>query len=541
GKIKNCCILPQKVDNGFEFTGEQMSQITKLIDRYDIAIGQEFTEEQVARLAAEVVIRSIPVNGEPLTCVDGDDMIYLPLVLNLPYPQYDLILTDESQDFNKCQIEAILRFTAGGGRAVVVGDPNQAMYAFRGSEEDAFYTIRDRLSETKRKVITCDLPMNWRCDEVIIEHARQWVPGLVGRGASRGQKKGTLTFNKTFTECLIEANNDASFDPNKPTYAFLCRTNLPLVVTAYALMAMGKRVTIVGKKVLASPLLNIINDLCGTVDRRTNRFPEWGTKRITDMKDNQTGDVIHQGFMSRLSAYRITQLEKLAEDKYANQREELEQNCDCLELISQKVTTDSVDDLKAEINSLFVEDCTEKGIIVLSTAHRAKGLEWNVVFVIRPDLMPHPLVVEAEGKRFDAWVEDGNDPDEYKESEEIKQERNLQYVTCTRAKNGLHYMANWPFGKGRAKTTMTSIKSVLGEEAVVSAQAGKTGQVQAPKASQPYVPSREEIAAETEIRRVEGGQDARGRRVAQVGFARPVPTQRPAPESRKFVDDGEPF
>lgn len=516
-----------------------MAEIEGLIEKFSIQIEEPFTPDQVARLAADLVIRSIPVEGEPLTSVDGDDMIYLPLVLNLPYPQYDLVLTDESQDFNKCQIEALLRMTKGGGRAIVVGDPNQAMYAFRCSEAGAFTKIKDELAKTQRDVAECDLPVNYRCDESIIEHARQWVPGLLGRGEALGQKRGQVTFTYTFGQAVQTANNNRTFDPTAPTYAFLCRTNVPLVVTAYALMAMGKKVTIVGRQVLATPLLNIINDLCGTVDQRTKRFPEWGTKRITDLKDAQTGDVIHQGFMSRLVAYRITQLEKLEEEKFAAQREALEQNCDCLELIAQKVTDDSVDSLKAEINSLFVEDeDVEPGVIVLSTGHRAKGLEWDVVFVVRPDLMPHPLVVKAEANRYAKYLDNGGDPDLYEEGEEIKQERNIQYVTATRAKHDLHYISNWPFGRSK-KVTMGGIKAVLGE-----AQGGKTE----PPAQAAYHPSREEIAAEYEARSIEGGERYRPlpaavvNRLTQVARPQPPKTGRsPANGGVPFVDDGEPF
>lgn len=49
---------------------------------------------------------------------------------------------------------------------------------------------------------------------------------------------------------------------------------------------------------------------------------------------------------------------------------------------------------------------------LLSSIHRAKGMEAKRVFILRPDLMPHP-------KAKSEW--------------EMGQEKNLQYVAQTRA------------------------------------------------------------------------------------------------------------
>jgi superfamily I DNA/RNA helicase len=56
---------------------------------------------------------------------------------------------------------------------------------------------------------------------------------------------------------------------------------------------------------------------------------------------------------------------------------------------------------------------------LLSSVHRAKGLEAKRVFILRPDLMPHP-------KAKSAW--------------EKGQEANLEYVAITRAIEELVYV-----------------------------------------------------------------------------------------------------
>ena len=55
---------------------------------------------------------------------------------------------------------------------------------------------------------------------------------------------------------------------------------------------------------------------------------------------------------------------------------------------------------------------------LFSTIHKAKGLEASDVYIIRPDLMPHPM---AEGEK------------------ELIQEKNLKYVAITRSSQKLTY------------------------------------------------------------------------------------------------------
>jgi DNA helicase-2/ATP-dependent DNA helicase PcrA len=74
--------------------------------------------------------------------------------------------------------------------------------------------------------------------------------------------------------------------------------------------------------------------------------------------------------------------------------------------------SDSVDDV------LAVDP--DEGLLILSTIHSAKGLEWHSVFVI--------------------WAADGRFPSEYNvhDEEEVEEERRLMYVATTRAKEQLY-------------------------------------------------------------------------------------------------------
>ena len=59
--------------------------------------------------------------------------------------------------------------------------------------------------------------------------------------------------------------------------------------------------------------------------------------------------------------------------------------------------------------------------VYLTTVHGAKGLEAERVFIVRPDLMPHPKAEEE-------W--------------ELEQEYNLKFVALTRAKQELFFCSN---------------------------------------------------------------------------------------------------
>ncbi|GAG99934.1 unnamed protein product, partial [marine sediment metagenome] len=78
----------------------------------------------------------------------------------------------------------------------------------------------------------------------------------------------------------------------------------------------------------------------------------------------------------------------------------------------------SLPDMKKLIRQVFRDDIEG---IVLSTVHKAKGLESDRVFIARPDLLP----MNTSSK----WQAD--------------QEKNLEYVAITRAKNELIYDNEW--------------------------------------------------------------------------------------------------
>jgi deoxycytidylate deaminase len=346
-------------------------------------------------------------------------------------------------------------------RVICVGDPQQSLYRFRGADCRAFERIVSMLQKNGRNVSECQLPRNYRCDKFIIQRARKWVPELEGNS----QALGTVDVC-TFSEALNRCNNEG-VDVSLPdgvdgvrrnlplsnqdpvSFCFLCRTNKELIVTAYQLTAMGKRCCVLGRESFGEPLKQLVSRLTqvkintkGEIIEDT-QYEDY-TGRISDRMDGQ-GNVIEEGLLTRLAHYRKVQSSKLSKEGYENKLETLIQNCECLEIVATNVKDDKVSSVLLELNKLFT-DTPAAGVIVLSTIHRAKGGEWNVVFILRPDLLPFPTAQPNE---------DGS------VSDELQQEYNACYVAATRAKNRLYYIENWPFGNAAHRLLNFDIEDIL--------------------------------------------------------------------------------
>jgi hypothetical protein len=132
GFIKNNACFPHFDEkDGYYFDDEQVEFIYALIDEYEIEDpifddvdddkmpvlfdhnDEEAVRDAVVDFAIRCVLRSIPVAGTQPTEIEFDDMLYLTLLFELPLPKYDLVLTDESQDFNACQILLLERLANG--------------------------------------------------------------------------------------------------------------------------------------------------------------------------------------------------------------------------------------------------------------------------------------------------------------------------------------------------------------------------------------------------------------------------------------------
>lgn len=303
--------------------------------------------------------------------IDFIDMIFLPLVLELkPVYTYDVVMCDECQDLNTCQREIVLLYGNKTAKHIWVGDKNQAIYLFAGSDAKSFTKI-ENLPNTK----LLPLSVNYRCPHKIIRYSQEIVPIL-----------------EPFDNAIEgELDMFGSIDEIGDGDLVLSRMNMPLVTLYMKLLSKGVKCYIKGKDIGKSLLNLIVKSKEETID----------------------------GLFKKLHSDQDKLLDKIIVKKklsFEDAREEKEyilfcDKIDCINAISDKCSTTS--ELTNKINKIFSE---EGEGIVLSTVHKAKGLEFDNVHILCDFTMP----------AFFSKTQD-----------ELEQEYNIIYVARTRAKKKL--------------------------------------------------------------------------------------------------------
>ena len=117
--------------------------------------------------------------------------------------------------------------------------------------------------------------------------------------------------------------------------------------------------------------------------------------------------------------------------------EELNEKMSCL--YSLTTGCKSVAEMSETIDELFSEDLPREKVVLLSTIHRAKGMEADTVWFLEPQLVPHKMA---------------------KTEAEIRQEMNLKFVAETRHRKSLIYV--YPASKEQEQVREESEGRLIG-------------------------------------------------------------------------------
>ena len=363
-------------------------ELDALASHYDVDLQNEASK--VFELVPQVLTECADIGKH--ACIDFDDMIWLPIVHDLNIFTYDLLLVDESQDLNPCQQELAIK---AGDRLILVGDPKQAIYGFAGADAKSIENMFNRLRATTRGCDRLPLNITYRCGKAIVKHVNRLVPDLVAHDNNPAGWIGEANFRK-------DGENDESYhDLVEPGDMILCRVNAPLVSECFKFLKAGRRANIQGRDIGAG-LLKLI-------ERLTKGFEsDDDAEEMRDLKINLEQWHDHEVELEMLKKFASESKIIALGDKY-----------DCLCCFCDEC--DSVDDLKRKINSVFTNDANQSAIL-LSSGHKAKGLEAERVFILEPDgaTCPHPMARSA-------W--------------QMDQEWNLRYVMETRAIEDLYFVS----------------------------------------------------------------------------------------------------
>ena len=238
---------------------------------------------------------------------------------------------------------------------------HNSIYGFRGASSDAISQIKKRLNAK-----SLPLSITYRCPVRVTKEAQKYVPEIEWAPSA---KEGIIDH--------IEASQLTR--AAEPGCFILSRTNAPLVSYALQFISKGVPASIQGKDI-GDNLLNLIKK-----SRRKNL----------------------ENFLDWLFTWEQKEVARLR--KKNRDFDHVRDKAACLRAIAGSSCA-SLADLKTKIIDLF-EDTDEKDRIILSTVHKAKGLERDVVFVL--------------------WgtFRGGN-----------REERNIRYVAVTRSKRELYYV-----------------------------------------------------------------------------------------------------
>lgn len=313
--------------------------------------------------------------------MDFDDQIFMPILYDLQLPYFDTLLVDESQDLNPVQIELCIR---SAKRLIAVGDSRQAIYGFRGADPEAIANMQSRLAKDICGVKTLPLSICYRCPKKVVEAAKVIVPQIES--------------NDTAEQGVVASCSMSKFDQSALVGDFvLCRTTAPLVSNCLRFIREGRHATVRGRDI-GKQLDSLITRISGGVDSKTiDAF-------LSDL-DNY----------SRAETSRLAALERNLEIQALNDR------VATLEALSSAVIDPkgigTVAGIKQKITEIFSD---ESSGIVFCTIHKSKGLEAERIWILHPELLPHPAAKKP-------WQKE--------------QEKNLKYVAITRAQKELYWVS----------------------------------------------------------------------------------------------------
>lgn len=311
------------------FLVDDVEDILGVMQQYGVLLPLGLEKEQVASWVQHVLKESL----KETTAISYDDMVYIPAKLDLRTGSYDNVFFDEAQDGNAAQKRLILNAIKDKGKIIVVGDDRQAIYVFRGAGDGAF---DDLISTLDADVLP--LSMTFRCPKYVVELVR---PIVYDYEAMPDAPNGCITWDTEADLC----------EQIRPGHSIISRSNFFLTKICMKLLRSGVRVKIVGR--------DFGEQLCSLVGRLDGR------------------DV--NNMLERLTPYVTDESERLVAAGKEEKAEELADTAEALRELSEGVRR--IPELISKLESLFIDK--EGGDFVRgSTVHKAKGFQWNDVWMM---------------------------------------------------------------------------------------------------------------------------------------------------------------
>ncbi len=456
--------------------------LLKTPERYLVKTGSFFQE------AVLKVYQEYEKEMKKSRALDFDDLImktvqlfvYVPAVLDRYQHRFKHLLVDEYQDVNHAQYRWINLLAGRNGNLCVVGDPDQAIYGFRGADIKNILSFEEDYPQAR----VVRLEENYRSSANILSSAQELIQWNLGRKekALRTQRgAGPPVMIREFASEGEEASfvvEESQELIKKRQYqekdiAIFYRTNAQSRILEDSLMKAAIPYRIV--KGLRFYERKEVRDLLAYLKILYNPEDKLSLQRIINTPRRGIGKASWEALLDEAERLGITPYEALSRsqdiDLSSRQRSRLQKFYELIEDLRREIAGNEIDHLAhkvlgktglmreleeegtddarsrieniqelfnvmQEVDGVGMEALEEflagvalvaeidtldpeKGGLTLMTLHASKGLEFPVVFMVGMEdgFCPHSLSTEPEEK---------------------EEERRLCYVGMTRAKDRLY-------------------------------------------------------------------------------------------------------
>lgn len=311
-------------------------------------------------------IRILKISDSERKSIDFDDMIRFPVIDKKIIPDCDIFVGDEIQDSPPIRIHLLKMMAAMGVEVHAPGDDWQGIYVFTGASMRSVEDVTEALD-----AVVMPLTINFRCSKAVIREAQKIV--------------SDIKYFEESPEGLVSVIDPRDFGTiMQPGDCAIARFNKVIIPKVFALLREGKKATIQGAD-FGKQLVRLIKSV------KANTVEEFN-QRLSKMEERD------------LSKATTDFAKQVISDKYAT--------------IAYFVdNSDTIEKAIELVEGLFKDKSISP--YTFSTAHKAKGLEWNNTFILDHENFNAPQVKLP-------W--------------QIECEKRLEYVAKTRARLNMYYV-----------------------------------------------------------------------------------------------------
>jgi len=376
---------------------------------------------------------------------DLDDLISEPVRVLEDNPElreqlrnrYQWILIDEFQDINPLQYRLIQLLSKDSGpNLFLIGDPNQAIYGFRGSNRAFISRFIEEYPQTK----VYQLQTSYRCSRNILQASGDVLQEVGLQGLEEGVRiriapqqtdRSEAEYIARTIESLTGGLRFFSMDSDVTRgesdeeiqslsdFAILCRTKSQMKTIEKALLDHTIPYQLVAEQEFFShPLVKNTINLLEFTRKKANPFLKHKTARLTAGQPHPFPDADKPGNVSEIKDMLKYIWNHILPPSGKEKEEEIRQKLLDIASTFGSQTDNFLRYIKLGASTDAYDKHTEK--VAVMTLHASKGLEFKCVFIAgcEDGLIPHKLYEHQEADR--------------------DEEKRLLYVGMTRAQSYLY-------------------------------------------------------------------------------------------------------